>query len=68
MIEIKPEIQTKPPKPLEAGKKPTKSYINQVTTYLINEAKWTAAEAYCERKGYQFLIMDEYSLGIKTRK
>lgn len=65
MVEVKPDYQTRPPA-IKTGK-PTKSYINEVMTWGVNDAKWTAARAYCARKGYEFIIMTEYDLNIKKR-
>lgn len=65
LIEVKPNYQVKPP---EKKKKITKKYINEVTTWGINEAKWNAAKLFCKQRGWSFLIQDEYDLGIKKRK
>lgn len=62
LIEVKPNHQTKPPTP---QKKPTKRYLNEVLTWGVNEAKWKAAIAYCKKRDWDFLVMDEYALGIK---
>jgi hypothetical protein len=61
VVEIKPNKQTKPPKPM---KKVTKSYLNEVKTWGVNSAKWRAAKSFCEDRNWNFVIMDEYSLGI----
>lgn len=62
VIEIKPAKQSAPPK---KQTRMTKKYINEVTTWGVNEAKWTAARAYCEDRGWQFVVMTEKELGIK---
>jgi hypothetical protein len=62
VIEIKPFRQTKPP---EKQKKLTKSYLYEVKTWGVNQAKWEAAKTYCDRKGWQFMIMTEKELGLK---
>lgn len=64
LIEVKPYSQTLPPK--EQAKK-TKSYIESCITYAVNQAKWKAARSFCEQHNLQFIIMDEFSLGIKKR-
>jgi len=56
LIEIKPYNQTILPK--ANGKKKSR-YIQEVMTYHINKAKWKAAEALCENKGWIFKIMTE---------
>jgi hypothetical protein len=62
MIEVKPKIQTQPPK---VQKKPTKKYINEVYTWGINSAKWKAAVNFCDERKWKFVIMTEDELGIK---
>ena len=42
VIEVKPKKQTRPP--VQTTKKRTKTYINEVKTYAVNEAKWKAAD------------------------
>lgn len=64
MVEIKPAVQTKPPV-LTEGKKKTKKYINEVMTWGVNEAKWKYATEYCLDRGWKFVILTEYELGIK---
>jgi hypothetical protein len=61
VIEIKPDAQTRAP-----AKKPrnTKRYLTEVSTYLINSAKWNAAERFCEERGWKFQIVTEKDLGI----
>jgi hypothetical protein len=56
LVEIKPYQQTQQPKP---PKKQTRGYINEVTTYLVNQAKWEAADKFCKTKGWKFQIMTE---------
>ena len=55
MIEIKPNRETKPPR----KKKNQRRYINEMKTWGVNEAKWKAAEKYCEMKGWDFKIITE---------
>lgn len=62
LIEVKPEKQTKPPK--HPGKV-TKTYIKEVYTWGVNEAKWKAAEEYCQDRGWSFHVFTEKQLGIK---
>jgi len=61
MIEVKPKKQTIPPEP---RKRVTKQYINEVTTYGVNQAKWKAAHEYCLDRGWEFKIMTEEHLGL----
>lgn len=62
LIEVKPAKQTKPP---AKKAKVTKQYINEVTTWGVNEAKWKAAIEYCKDRGWTFHIFTEVELGIK---
>jgi hypothetical protein len=61
VIEVKPRAQTKPPTP---RKKRTRTYVNEVKTWGINNAKWEAAHQYCKDRKWKFVIFDEHSLGI----
>ena len=61
LIEIKPERFTKPP-PIPERK--TKSFINEVFQYGVNEAKWKSAQQFCEDRGYKFLILTEKDLNV----
>jgi TnsA endonuclease N terminal len=59
MVEIKPYKQTQPPSP---PKKPTKTSINEAVTYITNQAKWEAARAYCDARGWKFQVITEKEL------
>jgi len=58
LIEIKPSIQTMPPKP---GKN-TRSLLRRQAEYVKNQAKWTAATEWSRKKGYEFCILTEKEL------
>lgn len=58
MVEIKPYRQTQEPK----NRSSKKSYIHEVTTYLVNQAKWRAAEQYCKDRGWSFEVITEKQL------
>jgi hypothetical protein len=58
MVEIKPEKQTKPPKP----RKNKKSYLQEAVQYEINTCKWKAAQIYCKNNGWVFKILTEKDL------
>ena len=67
LVEIKPKRETTPPK----GKRITKRYIKEVTTYIKNTSKWEAATQYANHKGWKFQIWTEdtlTNLGIKLLK
>lgn len=61
ILEVKPKSQAKPP---VKRSKITKSYINEVMTWGVNEAKWKAAVEYCKDRSWQFKVITEEDLGI----
>lgn len=61
IIEVKPDRETKEPKP---RKRLTKQYLQEVTTYGVNQAKWKAAHEYCLDRGWEFKVITEKHLGI----
>ena len=67
LIEIKPFVQTKPPK---KPKTINESYNESVKTYLINQAKWKAAERVCQERGWKFMVLTERELfrTVKRKK
>lgn len=65
LIEVKPEVQCKPPS--KRGKKEPR-FLQECYTYKVNCDKWNAAKAYAEKNGMDFIIMNEYDLGIKKRR
>ena len=60
LVEIKPYAQTIPPKP--HGNKKQSTIIYEQYTYAKNKSKWLAAEQWCRKKGYKFLILTEREL------
>jgi len=62
LIEVKPKSQTVPPK---VKKQKSRRYLNEVTTWGVNQAKWKAAQEYCRDRGWDFKIMTEHELDIK---
>jgi len=68
LIEIKPKNQTLPPK--QPARK-TKRYVTEVMTYIKNQSKWEAAQAFAMDRGYIFQVWHEDTLnglGIKILK
>ena len=59
LIEIKPEVQTLPPK---RGKRTTNKYTESLATYAVNLSKWQAATEFCKRQGMHFMILTEKHL------
>ena len=67
LVEIKPKRETVPPK----GKRKTRRYIKEVTTYIKNTSKWEAATQYANHKGWKFQVWTEdtlTNLGLKLLK
>ena len=62
LVEIKPDSQTRPPVP---PSKKTRKYITEVMTWGVNDAKWKAAKRFAEERGWEFIVLTEYHLGIK---
>jgi hypothetical protein len=60
IIEIKPLKETQEPK----QNKNRNRYLTEVKTYVINNAKWDYARAYCANKGWDFIIVTEKDLGL----
>jgi hypothetical protein len=56
VVEIKPKAQTLPPK---QPRRKSNKFLTEMATYAINQAKWTAASAYCQKRGWQFLVLTE---------
>jgi len=56
LIEIKPKKQCSAPK---KESKTKKRYLSELKTYVINKAKWDAAEDYAIHKGWKFTILTE---------
>ena len=61
VVEVKPKSQCKPPR---VPKRKTRKYLNEVRTFAINEAKWTAALHFCKRHDCEFRILTEKELKI----
>jgi len=62
MIEVKPYKETIQPK--KGKKKIGPSIIKEDITWIVNSAKWKAAKAYCDRKGWQFRILTERDIRL----
>ena len=61
LIEVKPQRQVDGPKP---QKRHTKKYITEVMTYATNQAKWEAANDYCNDRLWEFKLITELELKI----
>lgn len=63
IIEVKPLSKLNPPK--QKNKTRTRAY--QMNEYMINKAKWNAADLYCSKKGWQFKILTEEEIKALNR-
>lgn len=64
IVEVKPYAQTQPP---VKGRKKQKTFLNEVTTYNTNMAKWKYAIEFCKKNNIQFQIMTEKDLFPKHK-
>lgn len=62
VIEVKPKRQTIPP---QKKSRTTKSYLYEVKTYAVNQAKWKAAEEFCKDRLIEFKVITEDNLGVR---
>lgn len=65
LLEVKPKTQTIEPKKQD---KITKGYIQNVTTWAVNQAKWKAAEEFCKSRGWEFKLITEDILYPKKKR
>lgn len=61
ILEVKPFKQTQIPD--KRGSK----YRERVITYLTNQAKWEAAQKYCDNRDYKFQLITENELFDKRK-
>tara|TARA_B100000900_G_scaffold147728_1_gene125281 strand:- start:3083 stop:3523 length:441 start_codon:yes stop_codon:yes gene_type:complete len=59
IIEVKPKRHLSPPK---EPKRKTKRYLGEVNTYIVNQAKFKAAEEFCKDRKLGFRILTEEHL------
>ena len=69
VIEVKPKRQTEPPK---KKSRVTKTYLNEIKTYALNQAKWKYAREFCKDNLLEFKVITEDQLfnsnGSRTGK
>ena len=61
LVEVKPKRQGEGPKP---QKRKTKKYLREVFDYATNQAKWQAAQEYCNDRLWKFMLVTERELKI----
>jgi len=59
-IELKPIMQTKMPLP----NKNKERFLQEMSTYLVNQAKWKTATEYFAKMNVEFMVLTEKDLGI----
>jgi len=60
IVEVKPKKQTIPPKePKTNNWKSKRQYMYEAEMFIVNQCKWKAASAYCDKYGYEFQIITE---------
>lgn len=60
LIEIKPSSQCR--RPVKTKRKSAKTFKEEMDTWAVNTAKWSAASKYAEERGLEFKIVTEQSL------
>lgn len=59
VIEVKPQKEVDKPK---EPKRKTKTYINEVSTWLVNQEKWKIAKHFCSKANISFEVWTEHTL------
>jgi hypothetical protein len=62
IVEIKPSKQVAPPQ--VSNRKSQQRVIFEQVQFAVNTAKWKAAEQWCSKAGFKFLILTESELKI----
>ena len=60
LVEVKPEKDLKMPD--RNSNKSKKTILTQETTYIVNKAKFEAAQIYCNKMGFEFKVITEKEL------
>jgi hypothetical protein len=45
-------------------KRQTRKFLEEAATYAINQEKWRAADIFCQKEGWDFMVLTEKDLGI----
>lgn len=64
VVEIKPAKQVAPPPQRKSA--PRGRQLKEAIEYAKNQSKWKAAKAYCDAKGWKFVVLTERDLYPKT--
>ena len=60
LIEVKPKKELFLPK--KTGRKKKETYLREMYTWNVNQAKWAAAKKFAEARGWVFRVMTEDQL------
>lgn len=60
LVEIKPEKQTTPPS--QSLRKSKKNLLYEQLNWAVNSCKWEAAKNWCQKNGFEFVILTEKDL------
>jgi hypothetical protein len=60
LVEIKPKKKTiKPEMPVGVGAKVSKGKMTEIRDWMVNNAKWKAAQEFCSDRKWKFQILTE---------
>jgi hypothetical protein len=65
LVEIKPSNQRIPPK--YPGRQ-TRRYLTESMTFMKNQSKWDAATIWAKDRDWEFIVLDEFDLGLSRQK
>lgn len=60
LVEIKPDKQTRPPSTI--SRKSKKNLLYEQINWAVNSSKWEAAKNWCQKNGFEFVILTEKDL------
>lgn len=66
VIEIKPSAQCI--KPVRRARQRQRTFIEECKTFETNKAKWRAATLFCQKYGYQFLVLTEKQMACFNKR
>jgi hypothetical protein len=59
---IKYLVEVKPLKELSPPQRKSKNYMTLAATFIKNQCKWKAADEFCKKHGWKFIILTEKDL------
>lgn len=64
VLEIKSSSECKEPK---KKTRVTRRLVEEIMTWETNKAKWRHAEKFCQDRGWEFKVLTEQDLGIRSK-